>query len=77
MGRLLHASTLANPSVRNDGVEQWGDCFVASLLAMTERKELAMTGRKGLAMTRKRERPFVIKKNVTKKSLRFSKGLKL
>jgi len=40
---------------------------------MTERKELAMTGRKGLAMTRKRESPFVIKKNVTKKSLRFSK----
>ena len=84
MGRLLHASTLANPSVRNDGV-QWGDCFVASLLAMTERKELAMTerkelamtGRKGLAMTRKRESPFVIKKNVTKKSLRFLKGLKL
>jgi hypothetical protein len=24
---------------------------------------LAMTGKKGLAMTRKRERPFVIKKN--------------
>jgi len=27
MRRLLHASTLANPSVRNDGVEQWEDCF--------------------------------------------------
>ena len=70
MRRLLHASTLANLSVRNDGVEQWGDCFVASLLtmtgkgkvAMTGRKRLAMTGRKELAMTRKRERLFVIKK---------------
>jgi len=42
-------------------------------LAMTGKKGLAMTGRKGLAMTRKRERPFVIKKIVIKKSLNFSK----
>jgi len=42
---------------------------------MTGKGKVAMTGRKKLAMTRKRERLFVIKKNVTKKSLRFSKGL--
>jgi hypothetical protein len=37
-----HLPTLA---VRNEIVECWGDCFVASLLAMTGRKRLSMTGR--------------------------------